>query len=47
MNGDAGESDELPVAANALLYCERFVEFLIDLLSQLPTRRCHSLSLFR
>lgn len=39
MNGDAGESDELPVAANALLYCERFVEFLIDLLSQLPTRR--------
>ncbi|KAJ7534618.1 hypothetical protein O6H91_13G103100 [Diphasiastrum complanatum] len=27
------------VDASALLYCERFVEFLIDLLSQLPTRR--------
>lgn len=23
----------------AVLYCERFMEFLIDLLSQLPTRR--------
>lgn len=27
----------------SVLYCERFMEFLIDLLSQLPTRRynCH------
>lgn len=24
---------------SCLLYCERFMEFLIDLLSQLPTRR--------
>lgn len=23
----------------SILYCERFMEFLIDLLSQLPTRR--------
>ena len=27
------------VPAAALLYCERFVEFLVDLLSQAPTRR--------
>ncbi|KAH7440467.1 hypothetical protein KP509_04G109200 [Ceratopteris richardii] len=41
MDGDSEEVDaaEIPVLANALLYCERFVEFLIDLLSQLPTRR--------
>lgn len=41
LNGDAEEldADEMPVAPNALLYCERFVEYLIDLLSQLPTRR--------
>ncbi|KAK9820367.1 hypothetical protein WJX72_009525 [[Myrmecia] bisecta] len=32
--GPAGPADRL-----MLLYCERFVEFLIDLLSQLPTRR--------
>ncbi|CAK9138186.1 unnamed protein product [Ilex paraguariensis] len=25
----------------SVLYCERFMEFLIDLLSQLPTRRYH------
>lgn len=31
---DANEVDDASV-----LYCERFVEFLIDLLSQLPTRR--------
>lgn len=31
---DTGEADEASV-----LYCERFMEFLIDLLSQLPTRR--------
>ncbi|KAF3788553.1 Intron-binding protein aquarius [Nymphaea thermarum] len=31
---DANEIDDASV-----LYCERFVEFLIDLLSQLPTRR--------
>lgn len=28
-----------PVDSSKLLYCERFTEFLIDLLSQLPTRR--------
>ncbi|MCO5580056.1 hypothetical protein L7F22_033922 [Adiantum nelumboides] len=41
INKDAGEldTDEIYVAGNAILYCERFVEFLIDLLSQLPTRR--------
>ncbi|KAK4770601.1 hypothetical protein SAY87_031133 [Trapa incisa] len=34
------ESDGLYEADDAsILYCERFVEFLIDLLSQLPTRR--------
>lgn len=31
---DLGKIDDA-----AVLYCERFVEFLIDLLSQLPTRR--------
>lgn len=31
---DAGDVDEA-----SILYCERFMEFLIDLLSQLPTRR--------
>ncbi|MCO5611849.1 hypothetical protein L7F22_066108 [Adiantum nelumboides] len=41
INKDAGDpdTDEIYVAGNAILYCERFVEFLIDLLSQLPTRR--------
>lgn len=29
-----------------LLYCERFMEFLIDLLSQLPTRRYAAVSTF-
>lgn len=28
----------------AVLYCERFMEFLIDLLSQLPTRRLSPLT---
>ena len=27
------------VDEGSVLYCERFMEFLIDLLSQLPTRR--------
>ncbi|KAK6933867.1 Intron-binding protein aquarius, N-terminal [Dillenia turbinata] len=42
----AGENDELidvnefqQVDDAGVLYCERFMEFLIDLLSQLPTRR--------
>ena len=35
-----GEADlSKPLAKQKLLYCERFVEFLTDLLSQLPTRR--------
>lgn len=40
---DGAGEEEAPVAGQVdtskLLYCERFVEFLIDLLSQLPTRR--------
>ncbi|SLM37984.1 CWF11 family [Lasallia pustulata] len=28
-----------PVESMEIIYCEKFVEFLIDLLSQLPTRR--------
>ncbi|OIW01887.1 hypothetical protein TanjilG_31069 [Lupinus angustifolius] len=42
----SGEDDELIDASGlglandaCILYCERFMEFLIDLLSQLPTRR--------
>lgn len=42
----SGENDELIDGADfgvvndaCVLYCERFMEFLIDLLSQLPTRR--------
>lgn len=31
--------DEDQVDDSCVLYCERFMEFLIDLLSQLPTRR--------
>lgn len=31
--------NEYEVDDAAVLYCERFMEFLIDLLSQLPTRR--------
>jgi hypothetical protein len=35
-----GAADTGPsVDPTSLLYCERFAEFLIDLLSQLPTRR--------
>jgi hypothetical protein len=35
-----GAEDSGPsVDPTSLLYCERFAEFLIDLLSQLPTRR--------
>lgn len=31
----------------SILYCERFMEFLIDLLSQLPTRRyCFTVECF-
>lgn len=37
---DHDKSDEVVNEADAcILYCERFMEFLIDLLSQLPTRR--------
>lgn len=38
---DASATADLsqPLAKQKLLYCERFVEFLTDLLSQLPTRR--------
>ena len=32
------QNDEI-VDDACILYCERFMEFLIDLLSQLPTRR--------
>ncbi|XP_031379530.1 RNA helicase aquarius isoform X2 [Punica granatum] len=39
-DGQHIESDGLGEADDAsVLYCERFIEFLIDLLSQLPTRR--------
>ena len=40
-DGDAASEADLsePQAKQKLLYCERFVEFLTDLLSQLPTRR--------
>ena len=40
-DGDADAATDLTTAENKqkLLYCERFVEFLTDLLSQLPTRR--------
>ena len=40
-DGDAAAEADLskPEAKQKLLYCERFVEFLTDLLSQLPTRR--------
>lgn len=49
------EDDELDAASSfeqvndaSVLYCERFMEFLIDLLSQLPTRRyCCSFSFNR
>lgn len=33
------DSETPPPPRQALLYCERFLEFLVDLLSQLPTRR--------
>ena len=44
---NSGDASDQFVDANGLiegdnaciLYCERFMEFLIDLLSQLPTRR--------
>ncbi len=41
MQEDAPPASDLTTAQNKqkLLYCERFVEFLTDLLSQLPTRR--------
>lgn len=39
----SANEDEIDDAA--VLYCERFMEFLIDLLSQLPTRRYIHLSL--
>lgn len=35
----AEDSMEDQVDESCVLYCERFMEFLIDLLSQLPTRR--------
>ena len=42
VNGDDGHMDAnglTQVDDACVLYCERFMEFLIDLLSQLPTRR--------
>ncbi|GMH36875.1 hypothetical protein BSKO_04748 [Bryopsis sp. KO-2023] len=37
---DGGEAEELSgVDLGVVRFCERFVEFLVDLLSQLPTRR--------
>lgn len=41
MQDDTPEAIDLTAPQNKqkLLYCERFVEFLTDLLSQLPTRR--------
>ncbi|KDP40504.1 hypothetical protein JCGZ_24503 [Jatropha curcas] len=39
INGDGLASGFEEVDDSAVLYCERFMEFLIDLLSQLPTRR--------
>ena len=45
--GDGSAEDDsdaavarMPVDSARVLYCERFLELLIDLLSQLPTRRC-------
>ena len=38
-NGEAGGEADSEVAKQQLLYCERFVEFMVDLLSQAPTRR--------
>lgn len=39
-NGQFVGASGLTEGDNAcILYCERFMEFLIDLLSQLPTRR--------
>lgn len=37
-NGQVGHGSE-DVDDACVLYCERFMELLIDLLSQLPTRR--------
>lgn len=49
-DGESVDSDGLGEADDAaVLYCERFIEFLIDLLSQLPTRRylpVHGVDLF-
>ncbi|KAM1229509.1 hypothetical protein ACFX2G_040678 [Malus domestica] len=39
MNEDYHLADAMRVDDACVLYCERFMEFLIDLLSQLPTRR--------
>ncbi|PSC68726.1 Intron-binding aquarius [Micractinium conductrix] len=36
---EEGDAAPKPLDRQALLYCERFVELLTDLLSQLPTRR--------
>eukprot|EP00898_Chlorokybus_atmophyticus_P006825 jgi/Chlat1/7143/Chrsp57S06803 len=38
-NGSYDGGGNATVQAASLLYCERFVEFMVDLLSQLPTRR--------
>jgi len=39
-HGDSeGLDANMEVDDACILYCERFMEFLIDLLSQLPTRR--------
>lgn len=36
---EVSDSYDKLVDESSVLYCERFMEFLIDLLSQLPTRR--------
>ena len=38
-NGDAKSTGVGTVDRQKLFYCERFVEFMIDLMSQAPTRR--------
>lgn len=44
VNGNAAHSHAGSIERQHLLFCERFVEFLIDLMSQAPTRRyCHAL----
>jgi hypothetical protein len=37
--GAPAGADDAPLDRQRLLFCERFLEFAVDLLSQLPTRR--------